>query len=265
MAHSSGGEMYGGQQYIRSAASALNDGDKKNSAKAKGKRKGKVKAEEEDDGSAATTLSAKSDVKESLTVDVESEKAGGDEEGGDEEGGSDDESSSEEEENLIVEGKRKRSPKLIPDFYIQAQPWADGDGDGDEGVVGTPVKGGKGGMGGKGGKGGKVVSKTPPSSSRKKSPAPGSAGTNARAPQSAAIQAAIDKWGADLHCCKKKFKPFRVHVVTTTVDATGKTTTRIDVERMFGCQYHHEARKAVIKKHGERKGWQPYGVWSAKK
>jgi len=71
-------------------------------------------------------------------------------------------------------------------------------------------------------------------------------------------------WGADLHCCKKKFKPFTITIKTTTT-VNGKTTTSIQVERQFGCAHHHELRKKVIKKHGERKGWQPFGVWSQKK
>lgn len=126
-------------------------------------------------------------------------------------------------------------------------------------------------------------------------------GSSKANPQSLAIQRSIDYWGADLHVCKKKFKPFTVTVETETTTlvakgrsnseadsldtspsasnekgtgpdkplkrkaATGTILKRVQVERMFGCQYHHEFRKAVVKKHGMRKGWQDFGVWSSEK
>jgi hypothetical protein len=36
----------------------------------------------------------------------------------------------------------------------------------------------------------------------------------------------------------------------------------IKVERMYGCCSHSKLRKNVIERHGERKGWEPFGQWS---
>ena len=34
---------------------------------------------------------------------------------------------------------------------------------------------------------------------------------------------------------------------------------------MYGCRIHHDLRKAVIEKYGERDGWEPFGQWSLQK
>ncbi|GAX27105.1 hypothetical protein FisN_13Lh351 [Fistulifera solaris] len=81
--------------------------------------------------------------------------------------------------------------------------------------------------------------------------------------QGQAIQAINAKWG-DPHpvagresigfpVCKKKYAPFRI------LTAGGQ------IERMYGCVCHSHLRKAVIEKHGERKGWEPFGQWSLQK
>lgn len=81
--------------------------------------------------------------------------------------------------------------------------------------------------------------------------------------QGQAIQAVNVKWG-DPHylagresigfpVCKKKYAPFRI------VQLSGQ------VERMYGCVCHSHLRKAVIEKHGEREGWEPFGQWSLQK
>lgn len=46
-------------------------------------------------------------------------------------------------------------------------------------------------------------------------------------------------------------------------DKNGKVL--IEVERMYGCICHSKIREKVIRKHGERKGWEPFGQWSIKK
>ncbi len=82
--------------------------------------------------------------------------------------------------------------------------------------------------------------------------------------QGQAIQKINEYWGGkeDLRSgretigiavCKKKYKPF-------CFDKDNNT-----VERMYGCQLHHEMRKNTIQKYGPRPGWQPFGVWSLKK
>jgi hypothetical protein len=79
--------------------------------------------------------------------------------------------------------------------------------------------------------------------------------------QGQAIQAVNAKWG-DPHplagresigfpVCKKKYAPFRI---------TGQ-----QIERLYGCVCHSHLRKAVIEKHGERNGWEPFGQWSLQK
>jgi len=96
-------------------------------------------------------------------------------------------------------------------------------------------------------------------------------------PQSLAIQNSIDFWGADLHVCKKKYKPFTVTLETeTTTTVSGKSSKnrkattvtklkRVQAERMFGCEHHHALRKAIIAKHGMRPGWYDFGAWSIEK
>lgn len=81
--------------------------------------------------------------------------------------------------------------------------------------------------------------------------------------QGRAIQAVNEKWGDSFlnmsgresigfPVCKKKYTPFRQHA-----DGT--------VERMYGCVCHSHLRKAIIEKHGERPGWEPFGQWSLQK
>jgi hypothetical protein len=63
--------------------------------------------------------------------------------------------------------------------------------------------------------------------------------------------------------CKKKYKPFAFHVTKQNKCNNGKVL--VQVERLYGCQCHHPYRKKVIGQHGERQGWQPFGVWSLRK
>eukprot|EP00978_Attheya_sp_CCMP212_P042501 scaffold260086_cov49-Attheya_sp.AAC.2 len=86
--------------------------------------------------------------------------------------------------------------------------------------------------------------------------------------QGQAIQSINTRWGGDSRCwsgresigipvCKKKYAPFSIKV-------KGKTGggSNIVVERMYGCHCHSRIRQAVIEKHGERPGWEPFGQWS---
>lgn len=61
-----------------------------------------------------------------------------------------------------------------------------------------------------------------------------------------------------LPVCKKKYRPFEFHL------KRNRNNGRVDikVERLYGCRSHSSARKALIEKHGERKGWEPFGQWS---
>mmetsp|Transcript_29072 Transcript_29072/g.61207 ORF Transcript_29072/g.61207 Transcript_29072/m.61207 type:complete len:211 (+) Transcript_29072:298-930(+) len=61
--------------------------------------------------------------------------------------------------------------------------------------------------------------------------------------------------------CKKKYKPFEFRVERRRKDGS----VEITVERMFGCHAHSNIRKGVIMRHGERKGWEPFGQWSLSK
>lgn len=98
-----------------------------------------------------------------------------------------------------------------------------------------------------------------------------SAAETSGAQQSKAIQAVNVKWGEDvlsrsgretigIPVCKKKYKPFRFDVVKKKGGGV-----EVQVVRMFACQCHHDARKAVIETHGLRKGWVHFGQWSMKK
>lgn len=89
--------------------------------------------------------------------------------------------------------------------------------------------------------------------------------------QGQAIHKINTYWGGDalnrvgresigIPVCKKKYKPFHFY---TTKQRDG--TVQVEVERLFACKCHNEQRKAVIEKHGPRKGWEPYGQWSLKK
>lgn len=88
--------------------------------------------------------------------------------------------------------------------------------------------------------------------------------------QGKAIQAVNERWGEDFRrwngretigipVCKKKYAPFSCKVVR---EGSG---LKVIVERTFGCKIHSDLRKAVIEKHGCRKGWEPFGQWSLKK
>jgi len=92
------------------------------------------------------------------------------------------------------------------------------------------------------------------------------------APQGKAIHAINTKWGDDdvlkragresigFPVCKKKYAPFCFPV---SKDSRGRY--KVGVERRYGCVMHHKQRLAVIRKHGERKGWEPFGQWSLQK
>mmetsp|Transcript_14669 Transcript_14669/g.22350 ORF Transcript_14669/g.22350 Transcript_14669/m.22350 type:complete len:190 (+) Transcript_14669:285-854(+) len=84
--------------------------------------------------------------------------------------------------------------------------------------------------------------------------------------QGRAIQKVNEKWCAidsrwngresiGIPVCKKKYAPFLFH----RPDGT------ITVERMYGCRNHSHFRKSVIERHGERRGWEPFGQWSLRK
>ena len=90
-------------------------------------------------------------------------------------------------------------------------------------------------------------------------------------PQGRAIQAMNERWGNDFRkwvgretigipVCKKKYSPFNVRVKK---QENGQV--KILVERMYGCSCHSGFRKQLIEKHGERKGWEPFGQWSLSK
>ena len=89
--------------------------------------------------------------------------------------------------------------------------------------------------------------------------------------QGKAIQSINERWGNDFRCwngretigipvCKKKYAPFECRL---TNDESGKVG--VVVTRAYGCHLHSHLRKRVIQKHGERKGWEPFGQWSLRK
>ncbi|KAL7532626.1 hypothetical protein ACHAXR_004741, partial [Thalassiosira sp. AJA248-18] len=92
-------------------------------------------------------------------------------------------------------------------------------------------------------------------------------------PQGSAIQKINDVWGQDLHrgwdnyknigipVCKKKYRPFEFQIKKK--NKLGGV--EISVVRMYGCSMHSNIRKSVIERHGERKGWEPFGQWSLSK
>jgi cobalamin biosynthesis Mg chelatase CobN len=68
--------------------------------------------------------------------------------------------------------------------------------------------------------------------------------------------------------CKKKYTPFVFPIVKRTgasPDGRERPAYEVQVVRMYGCKCHHEHRKRVIERYGERKGWEPFGQWSMKK
>jgi hypothetical protein len=90
--------------------------------------------------------------------------------------------------------------------------------------------------------------------------------------QGRAIQSINERWGTNFRrwtgtetigipVCKKKYAPFDFQ--TRVEGKDGKI--RVHVVRMFGCACHSRLRENVIRCHGERKGWEPFGQWSMKK
>ena len=90
-------------------------------------------------------------------------------------------------------------------------------------------------------------------------------------PQSKAIQKINERWGADFRrwngretigipVCKKKYAPFQFK--TKRLE---NGVLKVVVVRMYGCICHSHLREKVIRKHGERKGWEPFGQWSLSK
>lgn len=65
--------------------------------------------------------------------------------------------------------------------------------------------------------------------------------------------------------CKKKYTPFVFPIVKRCSDADGRISYEVQVERMYACKCHHQQRKKMIEKYGERQGWEPFGQWSLKK
>uniref|UniRef100_A0A6U0FMW0 Uncharacterized protein n=1 Tax=Helicotheca tamesis TaxID=374047 RepID=A0A6U0FMW0_9STRA len=90
-------------------------------------------------------------------------------------------------------------------------------------------------------------------------------------PQGRAIQNINTRWGADFRkwngmetigipVCKKKYAPFDIKVVRNE-----NGIPKVTVERLYGCKCHSHLRKKLIERHGERKGWEPFGQWSLRK
>lgn len=89
--------------------------------------------------------------------------------------------------------------------------------------------------------------------------------------QGRAIQSINERWGNDFRSwnghetigipvCKKKYAPFDIRIKR---GKTGKLEGT--VHRAYGCHLHSHTRKKIIQKHGERKGWEPFGQWSLRK
>lgn len=87
--------------------------------------------------------------------------------------------------------------------------------------------------------------------------------------QGRAIQKINDVWGQSdrrgenyrnigMPVCKKKYRPFEFQIKRR--NKLGGV--EISVMRMYGCAAHSNTRKAAIERHGERKGWEPFGQWS---
>ena len=116
--------------------------------------------------------------------------------------------------------------------------------------------------------------------------------------QGQAMQRVNARWGSDaldragreslgMAVCKKKYTPFvfpceyTSSTTTTnnnnnpkdpengpasaTTTTTTTTTVQVRVERRFGCRAHHALRADVIRQHGCRPGWEPFGQWSLRK
>lgn len=85
------------------------------------------------------------------------------------------------------------------------------------------------------------------------------------------MQRVNSRWGSDaldragreslgMAVCKKKYTPF-VFPLQYKPDGT----VEVQVERRFGCRAHHMLRTQVIRQHGCRPGWEPFGQWSMHK
>jgi hypothetical protein len=90
--------------------------------------------------------------------------------------------------------------------------------------------------------------------------------------QGRAIQKINEVWGEEhrgwesyknigIPVCKKKYKPFDFTIRRRNENGE----VEIKVVRMYGCHSHSNIRKAIIEKHGERNGWEPFGQWSLTK
>ena len=92
-------------------------------------------------------------------------------------------------------------------------------------------------------------------------------------PQGRSIQRINEVWGQDKHrgwdsyksigipVCKKKYRPFEFRIKKKNKMGG----VEISILRMYGCGAHSNIRKSIIEKHGERKGWEPFGQWSLSK
>lgn len=60
--------------------------------------------------------------------------------------------------------------------------------------------------------------------------------------------------------CKKKYAPFDFR---KKVLKDGRV--HVQIVRIYGCTCHSHLREGIIKRFGERKGWEPFGQWSMKK
>jgi len=93
--------------------------------------------------------------------------------------------------------------------------------------------------------------------------------------QGRAIQEVNSRWGEDyrqwngresigIPVCKKKYSPF-VFIHQRKSSVSGEDRIQITVKRMYGCHVHSHLREKMIKKHGEREGWESFGIWSLAK
>lgn len=90
--------------------------------------------------------------------------------------------------------------------------------------------------------------------------------SSSSAPNSSMCGRAPGRESIGIPVCKKKYKPFGFRVLKqTNTGSSGNGTYVVQVERLYGCQCHHPYRKQVIEQHGERSGWQTFGVWSLRK
>ena len=89
--------------------------------------------------------------------------------------------------------------------------------------------------------------------------------------QGRAIHKINERWGTNFQkwigretigipVCKKKYAPFDFK---KRIVKDGRVY--VEVVRMYGCTCHSHLREDVIRRYGERKGWEPFGQWSMKK